>query len=69
MVIDALLKKTVKILIIKTCEKKKRIIVLILLLNLFFNPIKFKGVKVHIIIVKHLKGTDLIDLIKSENRK
>ena len=67
MVINVLLKKTVKTLIIKTHEKKERTITLISLLNLFFNSIKFKSIKIHIIIIKNLKRMNLIDLIKSES--
>ena len=67
MITDALLKKTVEIFTIKTRKKKKRIMVLILLLNLPFNFIEFKSVRVYIIIMKSLKGADLIDLIKSES--
>jgi len=66
-IIDVLLKKTVEIFIIKTREKKERTIVLISFLSLPFNFIKFKSVRVYIIIVKHLKEADLIDLIKSES--
>ena len=67
MIADVLLKKTVKILIIKVCEKEERMMALIPLISLFFNLIKFKSVRVRMIIVKHLKGANLIDLIKSES--
>ena len=67
MIIDTLLKKTIETFIIKTRKKKERIITLIPLLNLFFNLIKFKSIKVRIIIMKNLKETNLIDLIKSKN--
>ena len=67
MIINVLLKKIIETLIIKTYEKKERIIALILFINLFFNFIKFKSVRVRIIIMEHLKGANLIDLIKSEN--
>jgi len=64
---NVLLKKTIETPIIKTREKKERTITLIPPLNLSFNPIKFKSIRIHIIIVKHPKGADLADLIKSEN--
>ena len=63
---NALLKKTIKIFIIKVRKKKKRTITLIPPLNLPFNPIEFKSIRIHIIIIKNLKETNLIDLIKSE---
>jgi len=64
---DALLKKIIETFTIKTRKKKERTIVLILPLNLPFNPIKSKGIRIRIIIVEHLKETDLTDLIRSEN--
>ena len=67
MITDALLKKIIETFTIKTRKKKERTIVLILPLNLPFNPIKSKGIRIRIIIVEHLKETDLTDLIRSEN--
>jgi len=46
-VINVLLKKTIEIFIIKVYKKEERIITLIPLLSLLFNPIKFKGIKCH----------------------
>ena len=69
MVINVLLKKIVKTSIIKACEKEEYIITLISPLNLPFNFIKFKSVKVRIIIIENLKKVNLINLIKSENRE
>ena len=54
MIINALLKKTIKTPTIKA-YKKKHTITLIPLLNLPFNPIKFKSVKIYIIIIKNPK--------------
>ena len=67
MIINALLKKTIEIFIIKTRKKKECIMILIPLLNLLFNLIKFKGIKIYIIIIKSLKRANLINLIKSES--
>ena len=67
MIINTLLKKIVETFIIKARKKKERTITLILPLNLPFNLIKFKSVKVYIIIIKNSKKTDLTDLIKNEN--
>ena len=69
MVINALLKKIVKTLTIKVCEKKERTMVLISFLSLPFNLIKFKGVRVCIMIIKSSRKADLINLIKSESRE
>ena len=67
MIINILLKKTIETLIIKTRKKEERTMTLIPLLNLLFNLIKSKSVKVRIIIVENLKETNLTDLIKNES--